>query len=234
MRVSRREGRFGIRAVAVLAVASSVLVMMGTVAEAKRINSVAGLRQSCAKGTGTFSVSADGQSAICDLKGGKTVVCDNKTKKCQGVKTIKARLVPEDTVELTPGETLTTQTVSSSQVFRRNVDFGLTGDVCAGLDGEFLVSVNGGLSACATSKAMIICADASSGKNCTGIAYKKANTACVAEQVDVARRVLFLTGGRTPSPPIDDGSSNGSPTTTSPPTTSSTTTSSTTTTTLSD
>jgi hypothetical protein len=193
---SRRSGlRGGIRALAVLAIASGLVVGTATIAEAKQINSVKELKASCAKGSGTFTAGVNSTSGICDLPGGKTVYCNNKTKKCSAVDTIKARVAPKDSVRAPKGVELTTQTVSDSHVWKQKLSIPvLTDVVCPSLGGDFAAAAT--IGACSTPTATIICTD-NAGTNCLGIAKTEKQATSIPQQVKTA----VGNAGSTPTSP---------------------------------
>jgi hypothetical protein len=218
MRSSRWSGfRVGVRALAVLAIASGVVVGAATAAEAKPINSVKELKASCAKGNGKFTLGGGG-TGLCDLPGGKTVICDKGgkgKKKCRAVTTIARGLVPQDTVRAPNGVKLTTQGVSDSPAFNPKVNVAALRDVvCTSLGGSFVASADGTIGACSTATTTIICNDTSPGKSCVGIADTKKHAASVSKRV---KAVVPEGAGGTPSPSTTATTGGTSTTTTTSP-----------------
>lgn len=169
MRSSRRF--VAVRTLVVLAITFGMVVGLATTAEAKRINSVKGLKKSCAKGSGTYTQGAGGTSALCDLPGGKTIVCSDKQRKCTAVDTIKRELVVEDGVITPDGVKLTTQPTPDSQEWSNRAGVDVLTDVCASVGGDFITSAEGSLGACAIPAATVVCTDTSG--TCAGVAPKK-------------------------------------------------------------
>lgn len=228
MGTSRRSGsRAAVRALAVLVIGSGLVVGLGTPAEAKRINSTKELKKSCAKGNGTFS--QVGKAAICDVSGGKTVFCSDKTKKCQVFDTIKREQSDGEEEELGVGETvitpngvkLTTAVVPDSQTWKNRASVAVLGDVCANVGGDFVSSTDGTLGACGTPTATVLCQDSSA--TCAGVAREKVVRDLMAVLIDTAAAC------RAPASPVPS-----SPRPTAPSSTTTTSVPATTTTTISD
>ena len=204
--------RWGVRVVAVLAVASVAVAWAAVAAEARQISTVKQLKSSCAKGNGTFTAGAGGKSGVCDLPGGKTVICGKigGKQQCRGTTTIARGLVPQKTVRAPNGVTFTTQGVPASQAFNDKVSVGVLKDLCTSLRGSFVASAGGAVGACSTKTAMIICNDASPGETCVGTADTKKHAASVSKQV----ATVAATAPTTPTTSGSTATTSGSTTTT--------------------
>jgi hypothetical protein len=197
MNSSRRRGlRGGIRALALLAIASSVVVGIATAAEAKQINSVSQLKSSCAKGNGNF-VAIEGGVGVCEVKGGAVVCDDNKKgKKCEGFRYSKRGVVPAETVRA-PGVTLTTQTVPDSRVWKQTLSVPDLGDVvCPSLGGRFVASADATLGACGTPTATIFCKYTIGRYSCVGVANTEKQAKSIPKEI---KTVVSGNAGGTPS-----------------------------------
>jgi hypothetical protein len=214
----RRSGWRGtIGALAMLAIAAGLVVGTATVAEAASVNNVKDLKSACTKAGGSYAQTTSGSAAICDLAGGKTVYCNNKQKgksKCQVVDTIKARVVPQDSVRAPNGVELTTQTVPDSQVWNQKLSMPALSDVvCPRLGGDFVASADATIGACGTPTATIICTD-SAGTNCVGIAGTEKQADSIPKQI---KRTVANAGSASTSPTTAPTSPTTSPN--APPTT---------------
>jgi len=187
MRTSKRSE---IRAIVLFTMASVVVVWAATVAYAKPINSVAELKSSCAKGNGIFWQSDDGQSGICEVKGGD-VICKNHADgpKCQGYRNEAQLLIPVRAVSGADGVTLTSQEVPTSQTWKQNLSVAsLRYAVCSNLGGQFVGSADGTLGTCTTPTATLLCKNTGTGSICVGLADTKRHANTLSKQAKAAVR----------------------------------------------
>jgi hypothetical protein len=199
---SRWSGRRGgIRALVALAIASSVVIGVATAAEAKRVNSVAQLKSSCAKGNGTF-VSIEGGVGVCEVKGGAVVCDDNKKgKKCEGFHYSKREVVPAETVRGAHGVSLTTETVSDSNVWKQKLSVPDLGNVvCPSLGGRFVASADATLGACGAPTVTILCKYTIGRYVCIGSADTKKQAETIPKQIKAEVRNAGGTPTNTTTP----------------------------------
>jgi putative hemolysin len=197
--------RYGIRALALLAIASSVVVGVATAAEAAPINDTKTLKRVCNKVSDAkyYSVqNSGGTAAVCDFPGGTSIVCNDAKKKdrCAYVATNPQRgLVPQKhTFQLPNGVKLTVQTVPDSHVWKQRVSVStLTDVVCPSLGGQSVASPDGTSGLCSTPTVAIVCKDTSPGTNCLGLADTKKHAKSISKQTEA---VVSGNTGSTPSP----------------------------------
>jgi hypothetical protein len=189
MRTSRRSGwRRGIGALAVLAIASGIVVGMATAAGAEPVTDVEGLEKSCAKGTGTYNggkISTGETVGICTVKGGYVICVDKQdgSSHCQGNRDRKGSLEPTDVVRGTNGVKLTTEGEPASHLWKQKLSIPvLTDVVCPSLGGGAVASADATIGACVAPTAMIVCAELP-GTNCVGTAETKKQAASISKQV---------------------------------------------------
>jgi len=200
MGTSKRSGwRGAIRALAMLAIASGLVVGTATAAQAKQISTVKQLKSSCAKGGGTFTATSEGKAGICDVKGGY-VICEQPTGKkgkCRGVRNAARSVVQEKDVRAAHGVVLTTEEVSDSHVWTQTLSISaLTDVVCPSLSGDVVASADATVGACGSPTATIICTDAS-GTNCLGFAVTEKQADSIPKQI----KTQVASAGSTPTSP---------------------------------
>ena len=188
MGTSRRSGwRAGIGALAVLAILSGVVFGVATAAEAEQVTDVQGLKESCAKGTGTYvegKISTGEFVGICTVKGGSVICVDKQdgSSHCQGNRDRRGSLEPTDVVRGN-GVKLTTEGEPASHFWKQKLGIPvLTDVVCPSLGGGAVASADATIAACVAPTATIVCAELP-GTNCVGTAETKKHAQSIPKQI---------------------------------------------------
>ena len=216
--------RGGVRAFAVVAIGSGLVVGVATVAEAEPVLDVKGLKASCAKGNGTYTEVKNSNGSVggaCEVSGGVVSCTTQKdgTSQCGAVRYRRATAVATDTVRADNGLKLTTQGEPDSHVWKQKVSVSTLTDVCASVNGDLLASANATLGTCSTPTATFICTGTLSGTNCVGFADTTKHAKSISKQIKTV--LPQYEGGTSPSTTAATGGSSPTTTTAKAPATSS-------------
>jgi len=207
---------WGVRALAVLAIGSGLVVVVATAAYAEPVLTVKDLKASCAKGNGTYTEVKNSNGSVggaCEVSGGVVSCTTQKdgTSNCGAIRFRGATAVATDTVRADNGLKLATQGEPDSHVWKQKVSVATLTDVCASLNGDLLASANAMLGTCSTPTATFICTGTLPGTNCVGFADTTKHAKSISKQI---KAVLPQYEGGTPSPSTTAATGGSSPTTT--------------------